>query len=93
MDRRKIEQFTASIAVMLLFTITAFFILFIADQIFEWDIFTPAVEKVLGFVMASGVVIIITSILVNVMINFSIIAINFDMLVEKFTDTHDKKSK
>lgn len=92
-DRRKIEQFTASIAVFLLSIMTVIWILFMADQIFDWDIFPPSMEKVIGFIMISAVGIIFTSILVNVMINFSIIALNLDQLVEKMITNHGKKSK
>ena len=92
MDRRKIEQTTASLAVFLLFFITIGIILFAADQIFNWDIFAPDIEKVLGFVLLASVVIIISSVLVNVMLNLSIIAINSDLFIEEHT-SNEKRSK
>jgi drug/metabolite transporter (DMT)-like permease len=80
MDRRKIEQITASIAVSLLCFITVGMILFIANATFNWDIFPPEIEKVLGFILISCVGIIFSSVFVNVMLNFSIIAINTDVI-------------
>lgn len=83
MDRRKLENLTASLAVLLLAAMTIGFIIFVADNMFEWDIFSPEIETVLGFVMISMAVIIFSSVLVNIMLNLSIIAINADAYVEQ----------
>ncbi len=83
MDRRKLERLTASLAVFLLLFLTIGAILFMADQFFSWDIFTPDIEKVLGFVLVSMLTIIVSSVLVNIMLNLSILAINSDLLTEK----------
>lgn len=80
MNRRTIEKLTASIAVLLLFFITLGVIFTIADTTFNWDIFPPDVEKFLYFILGSCVAIIVSSVLVNVMINLSIIAINSDAI-------------
>lgn len=76
MDRRKIERVTASLAVMLLFFLTICGILAIANQVFRWDIFPPDIQKFLWFILASCFVVIVSSVLVNIMINISIIALN-----------------
>lgn len=83
MDRRKIEGITASLAVYLLFFMTIGAILFAADQTFGWDLFPRNIEKVLGFVLVSTIAVIVSSVLVNVMINVSIIAINSDIETER----------
>lgn len=83
MDRRKIEKITASLAVFLLFFLTFGAITFFADQFFNWDIFPPQIEKVLGFTLVSLLLIIVASVLVNVMLNLSIIAINSDIFLEQ----------
>ena len=83
MDRRKIEQISASLAVFLLFFMTLGVILFAADMFFGWDIFSPDIEKFLGFILVSTLIIIVSSVLVNVMLNLSIIAINSDSLARK----------
>jgi drug/metabolite transporter (DMT)-like permease len=83
MDRRKIEQLTASLAVTLLFFLTIGAILFAADIFFNWDIFPPDVEKFLGFLLVSMLTIIVSSVLVNIMLNLSIIAANSELLAEK----------
>ncbi len=82
MDRRKIERMTASLAVILLLFLTLGAIFFSADQFFNWDIFPPEIEKLLGFILVSCLAIIVSSVLVNLMLNLSIIAINSDLLVE-----------
>lgn len=86
MDRRKIEQLTASLAVFLLFFITIGVILAIANTAFMWDIFPPDIEKVLWFIFASCIAIIISAVLVNVMLNLSIIALNSETLTKKSKD-------
>jgi drug/metabolite transporter (DMT)-like permease len=87
MDRRWLEKTTASLAVILLFFLTFATILAVANLIFEWDIFPPGVEKFLYFILASCVAIIISSVLVNVMINLSMLASNSERLL------HDKKEE
>lgn len=91
MDRNKIEQLTSSLAVFLLLVLSVGFIVFFGDQFFSWDIFPPDVEKVLGFVMVSGAVLIFSSVLVNVMINLSLIAQNMSAILEDHF--HIRKSK
>lgn len=85
MDRRKIEYITASLAVSLLFVMTLGAILAIANTMFNWDIFPPNIEKVLWFLLASCLAIIISSVLVNVMINLSIIASNSERFLNHET--------
>lgn len=83
MDRRKIERTTASLAVVLLLFTTIGAILFAADMFFNWDIFPPGIEAFLGFILVSMVALIVSSVLVNVMLNLSIIALNSDLMAEK----------
>ncbi len=78
MDRRKIERITASLAVTLLMVNTIGAILAAANAFFNWDLFPPYVEKIIWFVFVSFLAIIISSVLVNIMINVSIIATNSD---------------
>ncbi len=83
MDRRKLERMTASLAVFLLFFITIGGILVFADLFFNWDIFPPDVEKFISFLFVSVLAIIISSVLVNIMLNLSILAINSDLIAER----------
>lgn len=89
MNRRSIEHITASLAVSLLFIMTVGAILAIANTMFNWDIFPPNVEKVLWFFLASLLAIIISSVLVNVMINLSIIALNSERLLNHKKDSYE----
>ncbi|MBI2315099.1 hypothetical protein HYU93_03545 [Candidatus Daviesbacteria bacterium] len=90
MDRRRIEHITAALAVSLLFIMTIGAILAIANTMFNWDIFPPNVEKVLWFLLASLLAIIVSSVLVNVMINLSIIALNSERLLNHKKDSYEE---
>ena len=74
MNRDQIEKITASLAVTFLGLVTLGLIIFLADTIFNWDIFPPNVEKALGFILISMIFIIASAVIVNIMINLSIIA-------------------
>lgn len=90
MDRRKIEHITTALAVSLLFIMTIGAILAIANTMFNWDIFPPNVEKVLWFLLASLLAIIVSSVLVNVMINLSIIALNSERLLNNKKGSYEE---
>ena len=83
MNKQKIESFPSSLAVFLLLTLSLGFIVFFGDQIFSWDIFPPGIEKVLAFIMGTGLILIISSVMVNIMINLSIIATGTNVLLTK----------
>lgn len=89
MDRRKVERLTASLAVVLLFIITLGGILFFADLFFNWDIFTPDIERILGFLLLSMLVTIVSSVLVNMMLNLSIIALNSEVIARRNSKNND----
>jgi hypothetical protein len=90
MNKQKIEQATASLAITFLSVSTIAVILLIADQIFSWDLFPPSLEKALGFILVSMGLIIFSSVIVNIMLNISLIATT---LQEMLYDRHAKKSK
>ncbi|MBI2590570.1 MAG: hypothetical protein HYW33_01675 [Candidatus Blackburnbacteria bacterium] len=83
MDRRQIERVTASLAVILLTVITTGAILAFANNFFRWDIFPPDIEKILWFIFVSLLAIMVASVLVNIMINISIIALNSERKAHK----------
>lgn len=87
MNRKKVENITATLAISLLFVMTIGAILTTADLMFNWDIFPPDIEKVLWFILASLMAIIISSVLVNVMINLSIISQNSESLSKHKKDS------
>lgn len=74
MSRTLLEKITASMVVVLLTTLSIGFIFMIANLIFEWDLFTPSVEKILYFLMVSMLVIILSATLINIMLNISRLA-------------------
>lgn len=88
MDRRKIEHFTASLAIILLFVNTIGAILAAANIFFNWDLFPPYIEKFIWFIFVSFLSIIVSSVLVNIMINIGIIAANSE---HKAQHDHDQR--
>ena len=90
MDKRHIEQATSSLAVTFLSVVTVAVILLTADTIFDWNLFPPYIEKTLGFVLVSMGLIIFSSVIVNIMLNISLIA---DTLQKLARASSDKKTK
>jgi len=78
MERKTIEQVTASIAVSLVFLMTIGLIISIADTFFRWNLFSPSIQTILYFIMICFTILIVSTVLVNIMINISIIASNMD---------------
>jgi len=74
MSRSFLERITASLVVTLTTTLALGFILLIANGIFSWDIFPPFAEKILYFLGASMLIIILSAVLINIMINLSRLA-------------------
>jgi len=91
MNRRALEKITASLVVILASVFAFGLILLIANAIFEWDIFTPQLEKVLYFLMASVLVITLTATLVNVMLNLSRLA-SFAQAIARHLIDYDQKT-
>lgn len=87
MNKQKIEQATASLAITFLTIATIAVILLIADQFFNWDLFPPSFETALGFILVSMGLIIFSSVIVNIMLNISLIAAT----LQEFT--HDRRTK
>lgn len=74
MSRTALEKITASLVVILTTVLSLGAILLIANAIFSWDIFPPFTEKILYFIGASCLVLIVASTLVNIMLNISRLA-------------------
>lgn len=74
MSRTALEKITASLVVILTTVLSLGAILLIANAIFSWDIFPPFAEKILYFIGASCLVLIVASTLINIMLNISRLA-------------------
>lgn len=74
LSRTVLERVTSSLVVTLTSILTLGAILLIANAMFGWDIFPPFTEKVLYFMGASALLIIIAATLVNIMLNISRLA-------------------
>lgn len=74
MDRKKIEIMSTYLAVILLGTMTALSIIGLADAIFKWDLLPPFLDKLAVLAMSSLAILMVSSVLVSIMLNVSIIA-------------------
>lgn len=91
LNRFRIEMFCTFLAVVILAGMTVLVILFIADEVFLWDIFPPDIERVIGFLMGALGVVLGSCVLVSIMVNFSIIAIAAAAIERKLPERIDLK--
>lgn len=83
MPRAALEKVTASLVVFLTMILAFGMILLIANGIFSWDIFPPFFEKILYFIGASMLVLILAATLINIMLNISRLADYAERLFER----------
>lgn len=83
MPRAALEKITASLVVFLTMILAFGMILLIANGIFSWDIFPPFFEKILYFIGASMLVLILAATLINIMLNISRLADYAERLFER----------
>lgn len=77
-SRQKLEILTTNLAVVLLFLIVLILTLVVANYTFTWDLFPKSIEKI-GLVAISSIfLVIISSVIINIMINIGRIADHFD---------------
>lgn len=74
LSRVFLERITAGLVVTLTSVLAFGTILMIANGIFSWDIFPPFTEKILYFIGASSLVVIMAGTLINIMLNVSRLA-------------------
>lgn len=77
-SRRKLEEFTSSVAVTLLSLMVVILTLVVANYTFGWDLFPKEIERVGIVVLAAAFFTIISSVVVNIMLNVGRIADYFD---------------
>lgn len=92
MKRELLERLTASLVVVLTTVFAIGLILIVANGIFQWDIFTPFVEKILYFLAVTTLIIIMSSTLINIMINISRLAFFSQKIAEKLLDDEPSSS-
>lgn len=93
MKRELLERLTASLVVVLTTVFAVGLILIVANGIFQWDIFTPFVEKILYFLAVTTLIIIMSSTLINIMINISRLAFFSQRIAEKLLDDDSTSSR
>ncbi|KKT31894.1 MAG: hypothetical protein UX04_C0003G0088 [Microgenomates group bacterium GW2011_GWF2_45_18] len=75
--------------VLLVTVLTLGTILMFANLIFSWDLFPPFMEKILGFIAISMLLIIIAGTLINIMLNLS----RMGFLLEKIIEQRERGSR
>ncbi|HAU98880.1 MAG TPA: hypothetical protein DCW55_01470 [Candidatus Pacebacteria bacterium] len=89
MSKKLLEQITSSMVVLLVTVLTLGTILMFANLIFSWDLFPPFMEKILGFIAISMLLIIIAGTLINIMLNLS----RMGFLLEKIIEQRERGSR
>ncbi|TGL76921.1 hypothetical protein [Leptospira yasudae] len=90
MDRKNLENLSTSIGVISLFVMTITGILTFADVLFKLDLLPERWEKVGFLFIAIFFVLSVSSVLVSIMLNISIIALSIhDFLNLKKKDEHE----
>ena len=69
--------------VLLVTVLTLGTILMFANLIFSWDLFPPFMEKILGFIAISMLLIIIAGTLINIMLNLSRMGFLLEKIIEQ----------
>ena len=83
MSKKLLEQITSSMVVLLVTVLTLGTILMFANLIFSWDLFPPFMEKILGFIAISMLLIIIAGTLINIMLNLSRMGFLLEKIIEQ----------
>jgi len=73
-NRRQFEKTTASIAITLLGLMTLALVLVVSNYIFGWDLFPKSIEKIGLVILLSVFFTILSSVIINIMLNIGIIA-------------------
>ena len=65
MTRKQLEKITATLVVILATMLAFGGTLIVANLIFEWDLFSPTVEKTLYFIATTSLIFIISAVIIN----------------------------
>lgn len=93
MSREKIEQICTSIGVISLLLLAFSAVIAIADGIFRLDLLPEQLEKFAYLIMAILFITVVSSVLVSIMMNISIIAQRMSRLLELFRDESIRKNQ
>lgn len=76
-NRIWLEKITTSLAVVLLGFLVVALTMAVANEVFQWDLFPIAVEKAAIVLIACCFLLIVSSVIINIMINIGRIADEF----------------
>lgn len=86
MSRELLERITASLVVFLITVFTFGAILIFANAIFQWDLFPPAIEKVIYFLGFVVFAVALASAIINLMLNISRLTFFVQKMAEELID-------
>jgi hypothetical protein len=81
-NRRKIERICIMISFVLVVILSILGVFAIADGIFNWDLFSRGIEKILMLFMWASGIIIIATFLISLMVNLSLISSSVEKIAE-----------
>ena len=83
MSRELLERITASLVVFLITVFSLGAILMFFNAIFQWDLFPPAIEKIIYFLGFVTFVVTVASSIINLMLNVSRLTFFVQKIAEK----------
>ena len=72
--KKGLERLTTSLAIVLLTVMVFVVTLAMANAVFKWDLFPPEIEKMGSVFMVASFLIILSSVIINIMVNIGRIA-------------------
>jgi hypothetical protein len=90
MNRKKLEVTATYSGITILGVLIFLFILGMADDLFNWDVLPPLLDKLAVLILASLSIILVACVLVSIMLNISLIAEKISKIADG-ENHHDSK--
>lgn len=84
-SKRSIEHFTVTTGFIFICMAVFSSILYFADQILEWNLFSRSASNFIAIIFFAMAIILLACFLSNIMVNLSIISSQFESLADKLT--------
>ena len=89
-SKRSIEHFTITTGFIFICMAVFSSILYFADQILEWNLFSRTASNFIAIIFFAMGIILVACFLLNIMVNLSIISSHFENLVDKLNRKDEK---
>lgn len=90
-NKKSLESTTIAIGLITIYISVIAITLSIADVVFSWDIFTPQVQKFMYVVVAFLGLLVMSSFILNLMINMSMISANLDYIARNLKQKNETR--